>query len=55
MGFCNFLAFLCCPRRYHINNVLKNKDRDEVTMLVDEFDALYLESSSLVDVSLEGY
>lgn len=52
MRICNLLAFLCCPRRYHKDNVLKNLDIEEIHMKVDEFEALYVESSRLVDVDL---
>ncbi|CAM9533021.1 unnamed protein product [Pylaiella littoralis] len=52
MDFCNVIAFLCCPRRFHRNNVLKNVDLDEIQMNIDEFEALYMESSRLVDVHI---
>lgn len=54
MGFCNFMTFLCCHRRYHIiNNVLRKLDTDEVNVLVEEIDALYRGRSRLVEEDLK--
>lgn len=52
MGVCNLLVYLCCPRRYHTNNVLGKIDIDEVILAVDEFEEVYKESSRLVDVEI---
>ena len=54
MGFCNLLAFLCCPRRYHRINVLDKVNTDEVKIMVDEFEEVYKESSRLVDIEINN-
>jgi hypothetical protein len=52
MGFCNLLSYLCCPRRFHQNNVLSGVDVEEVYRKVDEYESLYTESPRLADVPL---
>lgn len=52
MGFCNLLAFLCCPRRYHRINVLSKVDIEEVKIMVDEFEEMYKQKSTLVDIEV---
>lgn len=54
MGLCNFFSFICCPKRFHRNNVLNIDESEEVILDVDEFEQIYRESSRLVDVYLES-
>jgi len=54
MGLCTLISFLFCPRRYHKNNVLERVEDDEINMIVDEFEALYMESSNLVEICIDS-
>lgn len=51
MGLCNLISYICCPRRYHRNNVLDKEV--EIKLKIDEFEEVYRESSRLVEISLE--
>ena len=54
MGLCNFISYICCPRRFHRNNVLDDEKNDaEIKLKIDEFEEVFRETSRLVEVSLE--